>query len=89
MISGIEGKSNLSKRFSHNYTDKLRLGYRVAYNKKRLEHNIKTFLYTAQTFRENGQDLYGFDSVKDLEMFDLLCSVKGLVQSRHSHWLTL
>tara|TARA_B100000925_G_scaffold225456_1_gene174022 strand:- start:4653 stop:5306 length:654 start_codon:yes stop_codon:yes gene_type:complete len=78
MISGIEGHVIYQNDFHVIIQTRSGLGYRVAFNKKRLERNIKIFLYTAQTFRENGQDLYGFDSVKDLEMFDLLCSVKGV-----------
>ena len=54
------------------------IGYKVAYSKKSLAKEAGVFLYTAQTFRENGQDLYGFDTVKDLETFELLCSVKGV-----------
>ena len=78
MISGIEGNVVCQNDFHTFIQTKFGLGYRVAYNKKKLEHNSKIFLFTAQTFRENGQDLYGFESVKDLEMFDLLCSVKGV-----------
>lgn len=78
MISGIEGKVIYQNDFHTIILTNSGVGYKVAYNKKRLEKDSKLFLFTAQTFRENGQDLYGFDSVKDLEMFDLLCSVKGV-----------
>ena len=78
MISGIEGKVIYQNDFHTIILTSSGVGYKVAYNKKRLEKDSKLFLFTAQTFRENGQDLYGFDSVKDLEMFDLLCSVKGV-----------
>ena len=54
------------------------VGYKVAFSKRTLNKGIMTSLFTAQTFRENGQDLYGFETAKDLEVFELLCSVKGV-----------
>ena len=53
-------------------------GYKVYFNQKQFSSEEKISLYTAQTFRENGQDLYGFLSPFDLEIFELLCSVKGV-----------
>jgi len=78
MISAIEGKVIYQNDLSVFIQTQAGLSYKVAYNKKKVVINSNLFLFTAQTFRENGQDLYGFDSVKDLEMFDLLCSVKGV-----------
>lgn len=78
MICSLEGEL-IYQNETHIFLKTLSgIGYKVAFNKYQLELKKSYFLYTAQTFRENGQDLYGFETVKDLEMFDLLCSVKGV-----------
>ena len=78
MISSIEGKvthQNETHVFIHTGAG---LGFKIAFNKIPFSKDEVVFLYTSQTFRENGQDLYGFTSLKDLEIFELLCTVKGV-----------
>ena len=78
MIASIEGNvthQSETHLFVHTVYG---VGYKIAYSKNSFERGQKVFLYTAQTFRENGQDLYGFEVIKDLEMFEALCTVKGV-----------
>ena len=78
MISSIEGKVTYQSEthvFVHTNSG---IGFKVAFTKRAFIKGEVAFFHTSQTFRENGQDLYGFISLRDLEMFDLLCTVKGV-----------
>lgn len=58
-----------------------RIGYKVFINRtlySELEIGQEIDLYTHQHIREDASDLYGFRSLEELEMFDLLISVSGI-----------
>lgn len=57
------------------------IGYKVFVNASlyaELEIGTEAELYTHQHVREDALDLYGFRSMGDLEMFELLLSVSGI-----------
>ena len=53
------------------------VGYQVFYNKVLIEES-KVFLYISHKIRENGQDLYGFQSLREKKLFEMLTKVKGV-----------
>lgn len=57
------------------------IGYKVFVNSKmyaEIEIGAQIDIYTHQHIREDASDLYGFRSLPDLEMFELLLSVSGI-----------
>jgi len=54
------------------------IGYKVYWGGSRLEMFSEAFFYTSHIIRENSEHLYGFMSLKDKMLFELLISVKGV-----------
>ena len=54
------------------------IGYEVHFCKLLNKNDLKVTLYTAHIIRENLQELYGFISLAERKLFQLLVSVKGV-----------
>ena len=78
MISFIEGTVKFQAEQNIYVMTAYGLGYRVYYSAKKYSEGEKIFLYTFQVFRENSQELFGFDSMLDLQFFEILNKVKGV-----------
>lgn len=80
MISFIRGKI-LNKRKSFIILEAHDVGYQVFLNPSffaELTTGQSVELYTHQYIKEDALDLYGFRSLEELEMFELLLSISGV-----------
>jgi len=53
------------------------IGYQIYYNQV-LPEGRKTTLFISQIFKEDSQDLFGFDSLRNKKLFEMLITVKGV-----------
>ena len=80
MISFLSGKI-LNKGQNYAIIKVGNIGYQVFINSTMLadlDIGQEVEIYTHQYVREDALDLYGFKSVKELEMFELLLSISGI-----------
>ncbi len=80
MISFLRGKI-LNKGQGYVIVEVNNVGYRVFVNSAMcadFDINQDVEVYTHQYVREDSLDLYGFKSLEDLEMFELLLSISGI-----------
>ena len=79
MINSIQGKIILIK---DNYivVESHGVGYKIFVGTLTLElkENQEYFLWTHQVVRENALELFGFKTITNLEMFQLLISISGI-----------
>ena len=80
MIAFVKGEI-LTKRNGYLIVKSQDLGYKVfvasaLYSEIQLAQSVELFTY--QNVREDSLDLYGFQSLDDLEMFEMLLSVSGI-----------
>ena len=54
------------------------VGYKVHWNSGKINTSTESFFFTSHIIRENSEDLYGFNSLKEKMLFELLNSVKGV-----------
>ena len=78
MISCIEGTVKFQSDQNVYIMTSNGVGYRVYYSLKKFSEGQSVFIYTYQVFRENSQELFGFDSMMDLQFFEILNKVKGV-----------
>lgn len=79
MIYSLNGKIILvQKDFA--VVDVAGVGYKVFVGSLALElqNNKNIFLYTYQAVRENALDLFGFKTIAELQLFELLISISGI-----------
>ena len=65
------------------------IGYEVFYSgETRLSKNDNSsfLVFTTNIIKETSNELYGFASIEEKKIFELLISVKGAAQSRHFRW---
>lgn len=80
MIAYLKGRI-ISKRNGSIIIDVKDVGYQVALGESLFNELLlgsETELYTYHHVREEASDLYGFKSVPDLEIFEMLLSVSGV-----------
>ena len=80
MIAYLKGRI-ISKRNGSVIIDVKDVGYQVAVGENLFNELLlgsETELYTYHHVREEASDLYGFKSVPDLEIFEMLLSVSGV-----------
>ncbi len=80
MIAYLKGRI-ISKRNSSVIIDVKDVGYQVTLGENLFNELLlgtETELYTYHHVREEASDLYGFKSVPDLEIFEMLLSVSGV-----------
>ncbi len=80
MVSHLKGKI-INKGQGFVIIDVNNVGYKVFVNETMYaEFSIgqEVEIYTHQHVREDALDLYGFKSLEDLEMFELLLSISGI-----------
>jgi holliday junction DNA helicase RuvA len=53
------------------------IGYQIYYNQV-LPEGRKITLFISQIFKEDSQDLFGFDSLRNKKLFEMLITVKGV-----------
>ncbi len=53
------------------------IGFQIYYNQV-LPEGRKTTLFISQIFKEDSQDLFGFDSLRNKKLFEMLITVKGV-----------
>ncbi len=80
MISFIRGRI-INKGLNYAIVETHDIGYQVfagetLLNELRLDSEIE--LYTFHQVKEDASDLYGFKSIEDLELFELLLTVSGV-----------
>jgi Holliday junction DNA helicase RuvA len=80
MVSYLKGKI-LNKGQGYIIVETNNVGYQVFVNPVMfadLDMGQEIEIYTHQYVREDALDLYGFKSLEDLEMFELLLSISGI-----------
>lgn len=77
MIGYIEGKVVFSDGIESLISTNSGIGYQVYFHQV-LAEGASISLYTSQIVRENSLELYGFNSLKEKKLFELLTSVKGV-----------
>ncbi len=78
MISFLKGKI-INKRSNFVILEVGGVGYKVFVNEKLIsELDGEVGIYIHQHVREDALDLYGFDSLEELEFFELLLSISGI-----------
>lgn len=86
MIAHVSGI--VAEKFAHSVIiDVHDIGYEVQVPLNDFDAALlgeKTKLYTYHHIREQSQELYGFSSLAAKKLFELLITVQGLDQKRHS-----
>ena len=80
MIAYLRG-SVTAKNLDHILVDVAGIGYKVYvsnYINDQFELNKESQIYIFENIKEDIYDLYGFESLKDKELFELLLSVKNV-----------
>jgi len=80
MIASLEGNIDLI-RPTWVIVNVNGIGYKVSVGPEllsRLHEGTKTRLFTYAQYREDSASLYGFDTVDELDLFELLISVSGI-----------
>jgi len=80
MISYLKGKI-LNKGLTYIILEVSSVGYKVFLNSATLSNSElgkEVEVYTHQHVREDALDLYGFKSIAELELFELLLSISGI-----------
>jgi len=80
MISFLRGRL-INKGINYVILETHDLGYRVFVGEALLNDSkvgMELELYTHQRIKEDASDLYGFKSISDLELFELLLTVSGV-----------
>jgi Holliday junction DNA helicase RuvA len=80
MISYLRGKV-ISQALNYAIIEVASIGYQVFAGEKflaELKVGVEAEIYIHQQIREDANDLYGFKTLEDLELFGLLLSVSGV-----------
>lgn len=80
MISYLRGKV-ISQALNYAIIEVANIGYQVFAGEKflaELKVGVEAEIYIHQQIREDANDLYGFKTLEDLELFGLLLSVSGV-----------
>jgi len=77
MISYLEGDVLFSDGKESILKSNDGIGYQVYFNGLLVEGQ-KSSLFIAHVFRDAGQELFGFETLRDKKLFELLTSVKGV-----------
>ncbi len=77
MIGFLKGKIYSSDGVKILIVTNFDIGYEVFYPEL-LSNGLEVSLYTSQIFKENAVELFGFKTLKDKKIFELLLSVKGV-----------
>ncbi|MFN8370134.1 MAG: Holliday junction branch migration protein RuvA [Bacteriovoracaceae bacterium] len=77
MIGFLKGKIYSSDGSKILIVTNYDVGYEVFYPEI-LSNGLEVSLYTSQIFKENSVELFGFKTLKDKKIFELLLSVKGV-----------
>ncbi len=77
MIGYLEGELNFIDNNKIIVHTKMGVGYEVNVAKSFLNEKIAK-LFICHIFKENAQDLYGFDNIEEKKLFELLITVNGV-----------